>query len=114
MHEAQGRSGAIRRRPRPRAPGDELGDALEYVEEPCSRAHGLLAHALPCPIALDESLVAITADELAAALRARDLAALVLKPTLLGGFARCLELAAAARAHGKRAVVTHALEGTIG
>jgi O-succinylbenzoate synthase len=93
---------------------DALGDALEYVEEPCEHAHELLASALPVPIALDESLVAITDDDLAAALRAPGLAALVLKPTLLGGFVRCLELAAAARAHGKWPVVTHALEGAVG
>jgi o-succinylbenzoate synthase len=91
-----------------------LGGALEYVEEPCPAAHELLARDLPCSIALDESLVALAPGDLAAALRSPGLAALVLKPTLLGGFARCLELAALARAHGKRPVVTHALEGPVG
>jgi o-succinylbenzoate synthase len=91
-----------------------LGDALEYVEEPCAAACELLAGDLPCPVALDESLVAIAPGDLAAAVRSPGLAALVLKPTLLGGFTRCLELAALARAHGKRAVVTHALEGPVG
>ena len=91
-----------------------LGDALEYVEEPCPAAHELLVRDLPCPLALDESLVALAPGDLAAALRSPGLAALVLKPTLLGGFARCLELAELARTHGKRPVVTHALEGAIG
>ena len=93
---------------------DALGDRLEYVEEPCANAYELLAEPLACRIALDESLVTLTATDVAAALRSPSLAALVLKPTLLGGFARCLELAATARAHGKWPVVTHALEGAVG
>jgi len=93
---------------------DALGERLEYVEEPCEAAHELLANDLPCPIALDESLVTLADSDLRAALGTRSLAALVLKPTLLGGFARCLELAALARAHGKLPVVTHALEGAVG
>ena len=101
---------------------DALGARLQYVEEPCEGAHELLERDLPCALALDESLVALApgdvaaarSPDLAAALRSPHLAALVLKPTLLGGFARCLELAALARAHGKLAVVTHALEGPVG
>lgn len=87
---------------------------IELVEEPCPGAHELLAGALPVRIALDESLVDLDRDQLARALASPDLAALVLKPTLLGGFARCLELAAAARARGVAAIVTHTLEGPIG
>ncbi len=87
---------------------------IELVEEPCPAAHELLAGALPVRIALDESLVDLDRDQLARALTSPDLAALVLKPTLLGGFARCLELAAAARARGVAAIVTHTLEGPIG
>jgi o-succinylbenzoate synthase len=87
---------------------------VQYVEEPCEGAHELLAERLPVPIALDESLVALGPRELATALASPQLAALVLKPTVLGGFARCLALADAAREHGHAPVVTHALEGPIG
>lgn len=89
---------------------------IAYVEEPCVDAHSLLddPRALPCPIALDESLATLSEAAIEVALRAPGLAALILKPTLLGGFARCLALAARARAAGKDAIVTHTLEGAIG
>jgi o-succinylbenzoate synthase len=87
---------------------------IEYVEEPCVDAHELLANHLPCRIALDESLVGLDPAELARALASTDLAALILKPTLLGGFARCHELATLAHRHGVAPIVTHALEGPIG
>ena len=87
---------------------------IELVEEPCANAVELLDEALPLPVALDESIAELSPHELARALRSPHLAALVLKPTLLGGFARCLELARAAREHGARAIVSHGLEGPIG
>jgi O-succinylbenzoate synthase len=87
---------------------------VEYVEEPCRDAHRLLAGPLPCKLALDESLVELSADDLAAALRSPDLAAVILKPALLGGLSACLELAEQARACGVAAVASHALEGPIG
>ncbi len=94
---------------------DRLRDLpIDYVEEPCRDAHELLAEDLPCRIALDESLVELAPAELARALESPQLAALVLKPTLLGGFARCLELAALAHRAGVAPIVSHALEGPIG
>jgi o-succinylbenzoate synthase len=90
------------------------GLPVEYVEEPCEAAHELLGEPLPVRIALDESLIALPPDELARALASPGLGALVLKPTLLGGFARCLALAGLARRHGVAPVVTHALEGPVG
>jgi o-succinylbenzoate synthase len=90
------------------------GLPVEYVEEPCEAAYELLAEPLPLRIALDESLIALAPAELSRALASPALAALVLKPTLLGGFARCLALAAAARRHGVAPVVSHALEGPLG
>jgi L-alanine-DL-glutamate epimerase-like enolase superfamily enzyme len=93
----------------------ELADLpIDFVEEPCEDTLELLDADLPIAVALDESLVGIERDVLARALASRRLAALVLKPTLLGGFAPCLELAAMARAHDVRSIVTHALEGPIG
>lgn len=87
---------------------------IDFVEEPCRDAHELLADALPCRLALDESLVDLAPAELARALESPGLAALMLKPTLLGGFRRCLALAADAHRHGVAPIVTHALEGPIG
>lgn len=93
---------------------DALGDRLAYVEEPCVHAHELLAESLPCKLALDESLATLAAHDIARALASPQLGALVLKPTLLGGFGRTIELATMARAHGVLPVVTHALEGAVG
>ncbi len=87
---------------------------IDFVEEPCVDAHTLLAEPLLVRIALDESLVDLATEDLARALSSPHLAALVLKPTLLGGFAHCLELAADAHAHGVAPIVTHTLEGPIG
>jgi o-succinylbenzoate synthase len=87
---------------------------IDYVEEPCRDAHRLLATPLPCRIALDESLGDLGADELAAALASPQLAAVILKPTLLGGLSACLALAVRARRAGVAAIVSHGLEGPIG
>ncbi|HMG52982.1 MAG TPA: enolase C-terminal domain-like protein [Kofleriaceae bacterium] len=87
---------------------------IDYVEEPCRDAHLLLATALPCKLALDESLAELTPAELAAALSSPQLAAVILKPTVLGGLAASLALAALARRSGVAAVASHALEGPIG
>ncbi len=87
---------------------------IDYVEEPCAEAHRLAAERLPCKIALDETLAVIAPDELRAALRGPGLAALVLKPTLLGGLSAVLALAELARQAGVAAIVSHGLEGPIG
>jgi L-alanine-DL-glutamate epimerase-like enolase superfamily enzyme len=89
------------------------GLPIEYVEEPCVDAHLLLSAALPCKLALDESLSTLPLDELDAALRSGQLAALVLKPTLLG-LSPVLALAERARRAGVAAVTSHGLEGPIG
>jgi O-succinylbenzoate synthase len=87
---------------------------IDYVEEPCMGANELLAQTLPCRIALDESLIGLDPGEVARAVASPSLAALILKPTLLGGFARCHELAVIAHEHGVAPIVTHTLEGPIG
>lgn len=87
---------------------------IDYVEEPCAEAHRLVAEPLPCQIALDESLAVIAPDELRAALHGPGLAALVLKPTLLGGLSAALTLAELARRAGVAAIVSHGLEGPVG
>lgn len=87
---------------------------IEFIEEPCRDAHLLLDSDLRFRIALDESLVELDRGSLARALTSPRLAAIILKPTLLGGFVRCLELATDAHRHGVAPIVTHALEGPIG
>lgn len=87
---------------------------IDLVEEPCPGAHELLREALPLPIALDESLDELSTDEIFAALESPHLGALILKPTLLGGFAPCIALAALARFANKPAIVTHTLESEVG
>jgi O-succinylbenzoate synthase len=87
---------------------------IDYVEEPCPDTHLLLDRNLEVRLALDESLIELDRASLARALASPRLAALVLKPTLLGGFARCMELAALAHQHGVAPVVTHTLEGPLG
>jgi o-succinylbenzoate synthase len=90
------------------------GLPIDYVEEPCTEAHRLLGEPLALPLALDESLAALPAALLRAALHRPQLAAVVLKPTLLGGLSACLALAELARAAGVAAVASHGLEGPIG
>jgi L-Ala-D/L-Glu epimerase len=90
------------------------GGRVEYVEEPAADLAPRLRGRLPVPIALDESLARADRDEwLDRALASGAVAALVLKPTVLGGFAACAALARRARAYGVAAVVTHALEGPV-
>jgi o-succinylbenzoate synthase len=89
----------------------------ELVEEPIDLTHidaaarATLA-AARTPIALDESLRAPTSC--AALLEQGWCDSVVLKPTTLGGFARCLELAARASAEGRGLIVSHTFEGPLG
>ncbi|HEY0194643.1 MAG TPA: enolase C-terminal domain-like protein [Kofleriaceae bacterium] len=87
---------------------------IDYVEEPCGASHELLDEPLACKLALDESLTGLLMSELRPALASPALAAVVLKPTLLGGLTPALVIAQLARASGVAAVVSHALEGPIG
>jgi o-succinylbenzoate synthase len=81
---------------------------VEYVEEP-SRELPLAVRTVP-PLALDESLASPDVDP---AIDAGRVAAVVLKPTVLGP-ARTLQLAARARAAGVAVVLSHTLEGPVG
>jgi o-succinylbenzoate synthase len=87
---------------------------IAYIEEPCRDTHLVLEGPAAAWFALDESLVELSPGELAAALQRDNLAALVLKPTLLGGLSAVLALAAQARAAGVAPVLSHGLEGPIG
>jgi len=89
------------------------GACIEYVEEPCPDAHLVLGDELALPLALDESLIRLSPAELEAALRSPGLAALVLKPTVLGGLSEVCRMFALARQHRVGAVMSHGLEGPI-
>ena len=86
--------------------------ALDYVEEPLADASLLerLCRETGLPIALDESLVdaAVSAESVPGWI-----AAVVLKPTLLGGLARSMRLARAAQAVGAQAVWSSAFESGV-
>jgi L-alanine-DL-glutamate epimerase-like enolase superfamily enzyme len=86
----------------------------EFVEEPVADPQPEALAALPCGWALDESLQRLDLLRLSVLSRLPSCSALVLKPTALGGFARCAELALRARALGKAVVVSHTLESSLG
>ena len=86
----------------------------EFVEEPVSEPRPGELDALSCGWALDESLQRSEPKRIEALASSSACRALVLKPTALGGFGRCVELAAQARALGKAVVVSHTFEGTAG
>jgi L-alanine-DL-glutamate epimerase-like enolase superfamily enzyme len=82
---------------------------LEWLEEPTTEP---LTEVLGVPIALDESLERTAGvPDLA---QRPFVAALVLKPTALGGISRCLELGRHARTLGRFACASHTLEGPLG
>jgi o-succinylbenzoate synthase len=89
------------------------GASFEYVEEPLRDPRALpeLARVTGLPIALDESLVTMEPDAL---VEHRYAAAVILKPTLLGGLSAALGFAAEARRIGMRVVVSSAYESGVG
>lgn len=100
----------------------ELGDRLAamaafdpaFVEEPCELDAMLALSETPIPFAVDESLAGSDGDDtLDRALACSHVDAIVLKPSLLGGLARCLEMARRARSAGRRVIVSHLMEGAI-
>jgi len=93
---------------------DALGDVpLEYVEEPLADPSALseLAGRTGMPVALDETTRERTPDDLASF---APIAAVVLKPTLLGGIRTVRRWAAAARDQDAVPVVTGAYESGVG
>jgi L-Ala-D/L-Glu epimerase len=85
----------------------ELG--VVWVEEPTPE---MPSDGVGMAVALDESLVGEPPN--VAELRTANVTALVLKPTVLGGFTQCLELTGAAAGAGITSVVSHTLEGPLG
>jgi len=107
---------------------------VEYVEEPCADPQHLESffEQTGVPVALDESVDDGTFSTAAAAAEGEDedeagetaavlllppsagIAAVVLKPSVVGGLERAAALAHAARAQGARAVVSSAFESSVG
>jgi O-succinylbenzoate synthase len=89
------------------------GVRVEYVEEPLAAPGRLaeLAREWGLPVALDETLVGMKPEELGRHAYAR---AAVLKPTLLGGVSRALDLAERAAGLGMAAVLSSSYESGVG
>jgi o-succinylbenzoate synthase len=86
----------------------------EFVEEPVTAGSILALSGAAVPLALDESLTLPQATELVERAAERRLCqVLILKPTLLGGFAACQRWARLAERLGLDVVVTHCFEGPI-
>ncbi len=83
----------------------------EFVEEPVAGLELLTLGACAAPWAADESLCDSRFAD--AIFDAPGCGAIVLKPALLGGLARCRELAARASMRGMGVVVTHLFDGPI-
>jgi len=86
---------------------------IEYLEEPLADSSRLpeLISRSACPIALDETLREI---EPAGLRQFQGAAALVLKPTLVGGFARSREFASEGEKLGMTSIVSAAYESGVG
>lgn len=84
----------------------------EYVEEPVPGLELLELAGADVALAADESLQ--DPDVAARLLDSDAVSVIVLKPSLLGGLDRCMELVVRATEGGKRGVVTHSFEGPVG
>jgi len=82
---------------------------LQYIEEPVA-SELLPTLASPITLAADESLSRLPASR---ALENPAVRIFVLKPMLLGGLLRCVDLASAATAAGASVVVSHMFDGPI-
>lgn len=86
--------------------------APRYVEQPVPAGELLALGKTACPWAADESLLVPGLPE--RLIETGACAAFILKPALLGGFSRALEVAKLAASAGIDAVTTHALDGPVG
>jgi O-succinylbenzoate synthase len=89
------------------------GTRVEYVEEPLAAPTrlGELAREWGLPVALDESLVGMGSEDLGRHAYAK---AIVLKPTVLGGVSRVLDLARRAKALGMAPILSSSYESGVG
>lgn len=87
---------------------------LELIEEPWPQILKPWPSKRPCALGVDESLQPLADAPRLQALRSPECDVVVVKPTALGGFLRCLTLAREAQETGRAVVVSHTLEGPIG
>jgi o-succinylbenzoate synthase len=86
----------------------------ELLEEPSTADAMQGLSETPIPLALDESLASPRRRERIDVLARKGLlAAVVLKPMVLGGALECLKIEAFARARGVEAIVTHLFDGPV-
>ena len=93
---------------------DRVSDcSIGYIEEPCASSGDLrqFIHSASLAVALDESLLELSLNELS---DFSHIAAVVLKPTLLGGFERAAGLARWARERDIKVVVSSSFESSVG
>ncbi len=93
---------------------DSIDKALiDYIEEPLQNIRGLAEfyNKTNVPVALDESLQKFNVQQL---LAIPGLKAVVLKPTVLGGFSGTLALIKKARAKGIAPVISSSFESSLG
>jgi O-succinylbenzoate synthase len=86
---------------------------IEYIEEPCRSLDdsARLSQERRLPVAFDETLSEIEPSVLG---QYSGLAAIVLKPTLLGGFENCAARARTARDIGAKVVMSSSFESSVG
>ena len=87
--------------------------SIGYIEEPCASPGDLrqFINSAGLPVALDESLLELSPNALN---DFADIAAVVLKPTLLGGFERAAGLARWAQECDIKVVVSSSFESSVG
>ncbi|MBD3258186.1 o-succinylbenzoate synthase [candidate division GN15 bacterium] len=86
---------------------------IEYIEDPVESMDGIhqLLNRGYETIAIDEFLASLQPDDLH---HLRDLAAIVVKPMLVGGFERTARLARVAREHKTKVVISSAFDSPLG
>jgi O-succinylbenzoate synthase len=87
---------------------------IEYVEEPLTDSSGLadLHRREPqFPLAIDESVRGLSLDQMWSADYVR---AVIIKPTIVGGIARTLEIVRVCRESGKTPVISGLIESSLG
>ena len=87
---------------------------IEYLEEPLADPMQLsdFIYETGACVALDESL--LDSDQWKPLLRARRITAVVLKPTLIGGLKRVLEIVGTAHKYGAKVVISACFESGVG
>ena len=88
---------------------------IEFVEQPVAPAKMSQLVGCPVPLAADESMrSSLGRAALAPLIESKDLVAIVLKPTILGGLVACKKYKRWAQAQGVASIASHCFEGVVG